>query len=827
MLFPESWLRTFVNPSLTTSELAHALTMAGLEVEDVRPVAPPTSNIVVGRVLEVVKHPNADKLNVCQVDAGTGATLNIVCGAPNVKAGIKVPVALVGAQLPPAEPGGAPFAIKLSKLRGVESQGMLCSARELKISEDHGGLLVLPDDMPVGQDIRQALHLDDTVFEIKLTPNKADCLSVFGVARETSAITGAPLTAPAFAPVVVKSDAKLPVRIDAPDLCGRFSGRVIRGVNAHAKTPQWMVARLERSGQRSISALVDISNYVMLELGRPSHVFDLDKIHGGLHVRWGHAGETLKLLNGNTVTVDEKVGVIADDQCLESLAGIMGGDSSAVTLDTTSIYIESAFWWPDSIRGRSRRYNFATDAGHRFERGVDWATTVEHLERISQLVLDICGGEAGPIDDQTVNVPQRKPVTMRVARAQRIIGVKISADEIAQIFTRLGLTFERKADNSSEGSRGDVFSVTPPSYRFDIEIEEDLIEEVARIYGFEKIPALPPVAANEMRATHETRRSLHTLRHALAARDYAETVNFSFVDAQWEQDFADNAHPVPVKLLNPIASQFSVMRTTLFGSLVDVLRYNLNRRAERIRVFETGCVFHRDASVAASETTVAGFAQPRMIGALAYGLALEEQWGVRPARMVDFFDVKADLEALIAPGVACFVKDEHLHPALHPGRSARVEMQVGEGYRAVGWIGELHPRWLQKYELPHAPVLFEIEADALMQRALPALSEISKFPPVRRDIAVVVDQNIEVQALLDAFNEGMKDEACRIVKKVVLFDEFRATPDSSGLAGNEKSLAFRVTLQDTGSTLEDKAVDQAISTLVARAAGICGARLRG
>ena len=476
MQFPESWLRTFVDPHLTTDELSHALTMAGLEVEDLRPAAPPTSKIVVGQVLEVVKHPDADKLNVCQVDAGTGATLNIVCGAPNVAPGIKVPVALVGAQLPPAEEGGAPFAIKLSKLRGVESQGMLCSARELKLSEDHSGLMILPEDTPIGQDIRKTLNLDDTVFEIKLTPNKADCLSVFGVARETSAITGAPLRPLEIKPANVTLDETLPVKISAPDLCGRFSGRVIRGVNAHAKSPHWMVERLERSGQRSISALVDISNYVMLELGRPSHVFDLDKIHGGMDVRWGRKGETLKLLNGNTVELDETVGVIADEQHIESLAGIMGGDSTAVTLDTTNIYLEAAFWWPDSIRGRSRKYNFSTDAGHRFERGVDYATTVDHIERITQLILEICGGQAGPVDDQIVNVPTRAPVKMRVSRANRIIGVKIDADEIAQIFTRLGLTFERD---------GDTFSVMPPSYRFDIEIEEDLIEEVARIYGFE------------------------------------------------------------------------------------------------------------------------------------------------------------------------------------------------------------------------------------------------------------------------------------------------------------------------------------------------------
>ncbi len=809
MQFPESWLRTFVDPQLTTDELSHALTMAGLEVESLRPAAPPTSKIVVGRVLEVVKHPDADKLNVCQVDAGTGSVLNIVCGAPNVAPGIKVPVALVGAQLPPAEEGGAPFMIKLSKLRGVQSEGMLCSARELKLSEDHSGLMILPEDTPIGQDIRETLNLDDTVFEIKLTPNKADCLSVFGVARETAAITGATLKPLAIAPAAVKLSERLPVKIAAPDLCGRFSGRVIRGVNAHAKTPQWMVERLERSGQRSISALVDISNYVMLELGRPSHVFDLDKIHGGIEVRWGRRGESLKLLNGNTIEIDETVGVIADDRQVESLAGIMGGDSTAVTLDTTNIYLEAAFWWPDSIRGRARKYNFSTDAAHRFERGVDYETTVLHIERITQLILDICGGEAGPVDDQIVNLPQRVPVTMRVARAQRVIGVAIDADEMARIFTRLGLEYEFD---------GEIFAVTPPSYRFDIEIEEDLIEEVARIYGFENIPARPPVAANEMRATNETRRSIHSLRHALAARDYAETINFSFVDESWERDFAGNEKPV--RVLNPIASQMSVMRTTLFGSLINVLRHNLNRRADRVRVFEAGRVFVRDASVAASEMTVQGYAQPKYIGALAYGPAADEQWGLA-TRMVDFFDVKGDVEALFAPRVARFVKAEH--PALHPGRSARIEVDG----QSVGWIGELHPRWMQQYDLPHAPILFEVDAQALMVRTLPTPAEVSKYPPVRRDIAVVVDQNVEVQALLDEMHGALNEDACKFVQRVALFDEFRAKSSTSGgMAAHEKSLAFRVTLQDTGGTLQDETVDLAVKTLVDRLARVYGARLR-
>lgn len=822
MQFAESWLRSFVDPQLSTEELSHALTMAGLEVEELAPVAPPTSKVVVGKVLEVVKHPNADKLNVCQVDAGTGHALTIVCGAPNVAPGIRVPTALVGATLPPAEAGGVPFEIKLSKLRGIDSHGMLCSARELKLSDEHGGLLILPDDTPIGQDIREALQLDDMVFEIKLTPNKADCLSVYGIARETAAITGAPLNTPSYRPVPVASDARLPVRIDAPELCGRFSGRVIRNVDARAKTPAWMVRRLERSGQRSVCALVDISNYVMLELGRPSHVFDLDKLDGGLQVRWGKRGETLKLLNGSTVELDETVGVIADERGrVESLAGIMGGDRTAVTLDTRHIYLEAAFWWPDSIRGRGRRYNFSTDAAHRFERGVDYATTVEHLEYLTHLIITICGGQAGPVDDHIVSLPQRKPVSMRVSRANRIIGVPIDADEIATIFTRLNLPFERAAD-------GDTFIVTPPTYRFDIEIEEDLIEEVARIHGFEKIPVRPPIAPNPMRSTNETRRSIHALRHALAARDYAETVNFSFVDAEWERDFAGNERPVT--LVNPIASQLSVMRSTLFGSLVGVLRHNLNRRADRVRVFEAGCVFRADPAVKAGELTVEGFAQPKMIGALAYGPVVEEQWGA-PTQHVDFFDVKGDVEALFAPTLPRFVKAAH--PALHPGRSAQIEVDA----RVVGWIGELHPRWLQKYDLAHAPVLFEVEADALAKRVWPAMNEISKFPPVRRDIAVVVPQRVEAQSVLDELARAKSDNGVlKLVQKIVLFDAFRPKSDtkqagcgaiSGGMSTEEKSLAFRVTLQDTAGTLQDGTVDLVLKVLMDRLARVFGARLRG
>ncbi|HJV74419.1 MAG TPA: phenylalanine--tRNA ligase subunit beta [Noviherbaspirillum sp.] len=807
MQFSESWLRTLVDPKMTSDELSHLLTMSGLEVEEVEPVAPPFSNIVVAQVVEVAKHPNADRLNVCQVDAGTGTLLNIVCGAPNVRPGMKVPCALAGAKLPPGE-DGKPFEIKVGKLRGVESQGMLCSARELKLSEDHGGLLDLPEDAPIGQNFRDYYQLNDLKFTIKLTPNKADCLSVLGVAREVSALTGTPLKAPTYKTVAVNTQEKLAVKVSAPDLCGRFSGRIIRGLNAKAQTPEWMKRRLERSGQRPISALVDISNYVMLELGRPSHVFDLDKIHGGLDVRWGKAGESLKLLNGNTVEVDDWVGVIADDKEIESLAGIMGGDSTAVSLDTQNIYLEAAFWWPQAIQGRGRRYNFSTDAAHRFERGVDFATTVEHLERITALIVEICGGKetlVGPVDDHIVNLPQRKPVTVRTARAVKVIGVPISDEQIADIFRRLGLEF-------TQGNG--TFTVTPPSFRFDIEIEEDLIEEIARVYGFENIPALPPVAPNTMHIAPENSRSLFAVRRQMADADYQEVVNFSFVEEAWEADFAANAEPI--RLLNPIASQMSVMRSSLLASLIANVRYNLNRKLNRVRLFEVGAVFLRNPNTQDGPLSVAGYDQPKRVAAIAYGPVAEEQWGL-PTRNVDYFDIKADLEALFAPKTLQFVKGDH--PALHPGRSAQVLL---DGI-VIGYIGELHPRWQQKYDLPLAPVVFEIDATALQAREIPSYQEISKFPAVTRDIAVVVKQSVAMQELMNTFlAERQSNPACAIMQAIVLFDEYRG----KGLENDEKSLAFRFTLQDTQNTLQDDKVDAAMAAFIESVDKKHGAKLR-
>ncbi|MFY9509355.1 MAG: phenylalanine--tRNA ligase subunit beta, partial [Rubrivivax sp.] len=574
MQFPESWLREFCNPPLSTQALAELLTMSGMEVEELRPVAPPFSGVVVAEILEALPHPQADRLRVCKVNTGGAEPLQIVCGAPNARAGLKAPLAIVGAELPPGNDGKA-FKIGVGKLRGVDSQGMLCSARELKIADDHGGLLELAADAPVGQDIRQHLQLDDHVFTLKLTPNLGHGLSVHGIAREVSALTGTPLKTPAFPPVVPKHDQRLPVEVQAKDLCGRFSGRVLRGVDTTAKTPQWMVDRLARCGQRSVTALVDISNYVMFEFGRPSHIFDLDKIHDKLVVRWGAKGETLKLLNGNTIELDAEVGVIADAQAVESLAGIMGGDATAVSDATKNVYVEAAFWWPEAVAGRSRRFNFSTDAGHRFERGVDPAGTVEHIERITQLIVDICGGDAGPMDDQVLALPELQPVTLRVARAAKVIGLPVTQAQCSEVFRRLGMA-------CSEGDG--TLTVTPPSWRFDLRIEEDLIEEVVRVIGYDKLPNTPPVAPVTARVRPEARRSTSALQRALAGLDYQETINFSFVEARWETELAGNADPI--RVLNPIAAPLAVMRSSLVGSLVAVLRHNLARKAARVRVFE-------------------------------------------------------------------------------------------------------------------------------------------------------------------------------------------------------------------------------------------------
>ena len=788
MEFSERWLRTLVDPPLDTPPLTHLLTMSGLEVEVCEPVAPPFTNIVVGRVVEADRHPNADRLKVCRVDAGEGRMLSIVCGAPNVSIGMKAPVALIGAVLP--GPDGKPLEIRRAAMRGVDSEGMLCSARELGLSDDHTGLLALDDTLTPGTPIRAALDLDDHRITIKLTPNRADCLSMLGVAREVAALTGAPLRAPDVSAVAATIPDRHPVRISDPSGCGRFTGRVIRNVNAAAKTPEWMVRRLERAGQRSISALVDITNYVMLELGRPLHVYDLDKLRGPIDVRFGRVGEQLLLLNGQTVGLHPDVLAITDDSGPIGLAGIMGGESTKADLDTKHCFLESAFFFPDAIAGRARRYNFGSDASHRFERGVDFDNNVAGIERATRLVLDICGGEAGPVVDEIAALPQRPAVRMRMSRAHKVIGIEVGAERIADVFLRLGLAFE-----TEPGEGGDpVFRVTPPSYRFDIAIEEDLIEEVARVYGFENIPALPPVAPAAMRSPDEAARSLHAIRDRLADLDYHEVVNFSFVDEAWERELA--GCDSPIRVLNPIASQMSVMRTSLMASLVDNVRYNVNRKLSRVRVFEIGRVFLRDGAAADGALAVAGIDQPVHVGFAAYGAAVEEQWG-ESGRGVDFFDAKGDLENLLAP--VPLELQPATHPALHPGRSARV---IVHG-REAGWIGELHPRWQQEYELPHAMMLCEISAEALCRVPPPAFSEVSRLPGVRRDIAVVVADSVPVGALLSMLRKGLPP----IVEQVEVFDVYRG----KGVENGKRSLAFRVLMQDTRRTLTDAEADDVMA----------------
>jgi phenylalanyl-tRNA synthetase beta chain len=801
MQFPESWLRAFVNPDMDTDALSHRLTMAGLEVEETASAAPPFSGVVVAHIVAIEPHPNADKLRVCQVDDGSGATLQIVCGAPNAAAGLKVPLARIGAQLP----GG--MNIGAAKMRGVESAGMLCSARELGLSQDHAGLMELNADAPVGASLRDVLDLDDTLFTLKLTPNRADCLSILGVAREVSALTGAALTMPQYEPVPVTLQDRLAVTVEAPDLCGRFAGRIIRGVNARAQTPSWMKDRLERAGQRPISALVDISNYVMLELGRPTHVFDLERIQGGLTVRWAQPGEQLELLNGQTVQLEPDVGVIVAGNAVESLAGIMGGEATAVTLDTTDIFLEGAFWWPEAIMGRARRYKFSSEASHRFERGVDFQSVTEHLERMTRLIIDICGGQVGPLDDQIINLPARKPVDLRLDRCHRVLGVPVTRQEVEGIFSSLGLPF---------AVENDVFTVQPPSYRFDLFIEEDLIEEVARVYGFERIPDLPPRARAQMRVDPETLRGPHALRGRMASLDYQEVINFAFVEEAWERDLAGNNDPI--RLLNPIASQLAVMRSSLIGGLLANIVHNANRKQSRVRVFELGRVFARDAAVTDGALAVAGVRQPQHLAGAAWGPAQEEQWGI-PVRQVDFYDVKKDVEALLGEQARKLVCTAATHPALHPGRSARLELDG----KAIGWIGELHPRWAQQCDLTHAPVVFELDAAAISTTELPAPAELSRQPIVIRDLAVWAAADVSYGDLLATLGHTIQSNATLgIVKDIKLFDVWR---DKSAHA-TEKSMAFRFWLQDHDATLDDATVEQCLARLLEALVNAHGVRPR-
>ena len=793
MKFSESWLRKLVDPKLTSEELSHLLTMAGLEVEALDPVAPAFDSVVVAHVLEVVKHPDADRLNVCQVDTGSGTPTTIVCGAPNVAVGLNVPCALPGAKLP------GDFTIKVAKVRGIESSGMLCSAKELGIDEDASGLLVLPADAPVGQSIREYLDLDDSQFELKLTPNRADCLSLLGIAREVGAITGATTNLPVVPEVPASIADQRNIVLDAPEACPLYCGRVIKGVDAKASTPEWMKRRLERSGIRAISALVDVTNYVMLELGQPLHAFDNTRLEGAVHARLAKPEEKLLLLNEQTIAVDADVLVIADDAKPLAMAGIMGGEESGITLDTSELFLESAFFAPKAIAGRARRYGFGSDASHRFERGVDFGGVRRAIERATQLIIDICGGQAGPVVEAKASLPARQPVRLRTARAEKVLGLPLGGERIAGLFRGLALSFEQQ---------GDDFLVTPPSWRFDMEIEEDLIEEIARLYGYDNIPSPAPRGRMEMMVQPEAQRPAYRVRQMLADRGYQEVVNFAFVEEAWEADFAaKTAESDLIRLANPIASQMAVMRSNLFGGLVSNLVTNLKRKQSRVRLFEVGRTFHRDAAA----QPVNGFHQPWKLAGLAFGGALPEGWA-GGSRKVDFYDVKGDVEALLAPAQLRF--DKLVHPALHPGRSARVLLDGQD----VGCIGELHPEWVQKYDLPNAPVLFELDFAAVKLAKVPAYAEVSKFPPVIRDLAIVVDQSVALQTLLD----GLKGQISGLIQDIQLFDVYVG----KGVPENKKSLAFRIVMQDTQRTLQDSEVDAAMQQLVSCFEQAFGAQLR-
>ena len=774
MKFSEHWLRTLVDPPLDSDALAHALTMAGLDVEERSKAAPAFSGVVAARVLSVERHPNADRLTVCLVDVGSGDPLSIVCGAPNVATGMVVPCALVGAKLP------AGLEIRNTEMRGVESQGMLCSASELGISDDSGGLLVLDPLIPAGTDVRQALDLDDVVFTLKLTPNRADCLSVLGLAREVAAITASPLRYTPPPAVVPTAKSTRGVRIEDPQACPRFCGRVITGIDANAPTPMWMKQRLERSGIRSISAVVDVTNYVMVKLGQPLHAYDDRLLEGDLIVRFAKTGETLTLLNGQELALDPDLLLVADEKKALGLAGIMGGEHSGISGKTTSLFLEGAFWNPAVIQGKARRLGFATDAGFRFERGVDFANADRAVDRATQLILELCGGEAAPMIDVRGPMPRRDPVRVRPRRVARILGVEIPDPALSDIFTRLGLKPTRE---------GADFIATPPSFRFDLAIEEDFIEEAARLYGYDNIPTPPVRHAQRMLPEPEAVRPVSAMRQRLVDRDYQEVITFGFVHSAAELALQPDGNPI--KVLNPIASQFDVMRTTLIGGLLETLRTNLNRKLERVRIFETGRCFFRDGEL---------YSQPLRIGGLAFGPALPEQWS-SPKRNVDFFDVKGDVEALVSP---LTVRTEAAaHPALHPGRSARVFV----GGQEAGWIGELHPRLMREFDLVGAlPVVFELDQDPLTQRSLPVAKAVSRLPVVRRDVAVVVAETVSAEAVLDALRAASPAH----VDHIALFDVYRGP----GIGSGKKSLAILVLMQDTARTLTDAEIDATVADLL-------------
>jgi len=772
------WLSEWLGSSPEPQELAQRLTMAGLEIEAVEPAAPPLPGVVVGEILEREKHPDADALSVCRVSTGA-EVVQVVCGAPNARAGMKAPLATLGAKLP----GG--MEIRKAKLRGVESFGMLCSARELGLSDDAAGLMELPAGVTTGLSLTDALGLEDTILDVNLTPNRGDCMSVLGIAREAAVLAGSRVSGPVLAPVPARSGDTFPVSLAKGAGCARFAARVIRGVRPDAESPLWMRERLRRAGLRPIGAVVDVTNYVMLELGQPMHAYDLNELVGGVVVRRAQPGEKLKLLDGREVTLDETVMVIADRAKPLALAGVMGGDHSGISPATSDVLLEVAFFLPDAVAGRGRRYGLVTDASQRFERGVDPTMQERAIERATQLLLDCAGGVPGPVEVTELRdeLPVRAAVRFRPARARLVIGAPVTDDEMATILQRLGMDVRRETSH---------WEVAAPPWRFDIAIEEDLIEEVARIYGFGRIPEADAAVHESMPGLTETRVPLETAADLLVQRGYFEAITYSFVDPALQSRFCPGE--AVLTLRNPIAADLAAMRLSLWPGLAKALVENQRRQQARVRLFEIGRRFSLASGDLVEVPVVAG---------LAAGPTLPEQWGAR-SDPVEFFDVKADIEALLratgAGGEFRFTAARH--PALHPGQTARI---LRDG-TPVGWLGRLHPELEQQLDLTYSAIVFEVETESGLAATVPQHREVSRFPAVRRDIAVVVEESVSVQSLLDCVRAG----AGALLTDLTVFDIYRG----AGIAPGRKSVAMGLNLQDISRTLADVDADAVVAQVV-------------
>lgn len=788
MKISEKWLREWVSPKLDTRALADRLTMAGLEVGAIESVAPVLDRVVVGEIISVAPHPSADKLRLCRVNIGKGKALDIVCGAANAAPGMRAPVALEGATLP----GG--MKIKQAEVRGVISAGMLCSASELGLAESADGLLSLDKDARPGTPIADYLGLDDATLEIDLTPNRGDCLSIAGIARELAALTGVKIKSPVIKPVSARLRRKIFVKLDASQDCPRYVGRLIGDINPSAVTPVWMKEKLRRGGIRSIHPVVDVTNYVMLELGQPMHAFDLEKLHGAVHVRHSAKNESLVLLDGNTIKVEQGSLLIADDRQPLALAGIMGGLHSAVSNTTRHLFLESAWFRPEMISVRARSLALQTDSSQRFERGVDPDLQKRAMERATSLLLGIVGGKPGPVIEQTArrHLPRAASITLRVDRVERLLGMNVPARIIESILKRLGMKLKKSGPN---------WIVTPPSYRFDIEREADLIEEIARIHGYDKLPIRHPRIQMSTRAVAESGVSEPRLRAALMDRDYQEVITYSFVDPKI-QTLVDPGTP-PLALANPISADMAVMRTSLWPGLLQTILYNQNRQQTRVRLFEIGRTFlPRDHDVV----------QERMLGGAVYGDAMAEQWGT-PRRGVDLYDAKADIEALFAlagmGGEVLFRPGQH--PALHPGQTAEIQHH---GQR-IGLLGLLHPTIQARLGLSQPAVLYELRLSSLGRERIPIFKEFSRFPSIRRDIAIIVNENIPAQAVLDCVQKS----AGSLLVNLELFDEYRG----KGIDSGRKSLALGLTLQHSSRTLNEADVEQVMAEVMSTLATELGA----